>query len=195
MKKILITGFEPFDQDNYNPSEELLVYLEKCDFSFKLLTRRLPVTFKDSFEICEELILLENPDLIIMTGLAKNRAKMNLEKMAINWIDARIPDNNGSLLSVGKINTSQNVSLDGIFTSFDFDEILKNKELKDKVEVSFHAGTFVCNYLYYKVLSTFKNKAFFLHLPWRESQEDRMALFKDCVQLINISASQIDVLK
>jgi pyrrolidone-carboxylate peptidase len=47
-KKILITGFEPFDGDCLNPSGVLLDWLNSKAFDFEIRTELLPVSFTNA---------------------------------------------------------------------------------------------------------------------------------------------------
>lgn len=180
-KKVLVTGFEPFDQDLVNPSQNLLKYLSLQKFDLMLSTLCLPVTFKESSEILLNEIEQINPDIVLMTGLAKNRSKISLEKIAINWIDARIPDNNGLLPLVTKIDFKKP---DGLFTSIDLNRALSFLN-NPNFEISYSAGTYVCNYVYYKVLSTCDVPAIFVHLPMPNQQLNEVEVFKLITNLIH----------
>lgn len=147
MKKILISGFSSFDGDAINPSELLIQYLNQKSFpSIELCTVVLPVTFKDAYLELKNLIDVFNPDLILLCRVAKNRSKISLEKVGINWIDSRIPDNNGLLINGEKINQA---GPDGLFTQLNLNQLIA--KLADKNwEISYSAGTYVCNYIYYQ---------------------------------------------
>ena len=102
-KKILITGFEPFDGDAINPSSRLLDWLSLQKFNFNIQTKLLPVSFKKAYPILSNSIDEFKPTHVILTGFAKNRKELTLERIAINWVDARIPDNDGLSLKSQKI--------------------------------------------------------------------------------------------
>lgn len=162
MQKILFSGFEAFDGDNKNPTEKLCHRFSHQTFkNCELKTIVLPVTFEKSFSELQTAIDSYKPDIIILSGVAKNRKKISLEKMAINWIDARIPDNNNQLITQQKIHQN---GLDGIFSSLNVEAI---KETLNDInwEISYSAGTYVCNYLYYQVLHHYKIPTVFVHVP------------------------------
>lgn len=180
MKNILITGFEPFDNDAVNPSALLLESLSKKNSKHTLHFQCLPVTFKESFNLLADKIEEFKPDVLIMTGFAKSRNKISIEKIAINWIDARIPDNNGITISNQLILEN---SIAGIFSTFPIEEIYKN--LGEEFEVSYSAGTFVCNYLYYQSLSHFKIPQVFIHLPGNSSLNNE-EIFNSIFKLLEL---------
>ncbi len=162
MKKILVTGFNSFDGDAINPSELLSKFLANQAFLQKeIYTEVLPVTFDDAYLVLNAKIEQIKPELILLCGVAKTRHKISLEKIAINWIDSRIPDNNGQLISGTKIDSS---GPDGIFSSLNLDQMLA--KIADKNwEISYSAGTYVCNYVYYQTLLNHQIPSVFIHVP------------------------------
>jgi pyroglutamyl-peptidase len=175
IKKILITGFEPFDMDITNPTGDWVNWMQIQTPSLGREVRGvvLPVTFNGGFQafkkVYDELI----PDLVILTGLAKNRKDLTVERIGINWVDARIPDNNGVTLTSKKIDEQ---GPDGLFTTININELISFAELNGiKLKLSTSAGEYVCNELLYKVLCYTQNKkaqVTFIHFPGLENYED-----------------------
>ena len=168
-KRILISGFEPFDGLDINPSSQLLDYLKLYTFDFELFTILLPVSFSRAFPILQTQIENINPDVVIMTGLAKNRHHITPEKVAINFNNARNTDNDGERPVLQKIDENGN---DGLFSTLPIDNMIEfAKRHSLPVSFSFTAGTYVCNDLFYKVLAFAqgtKLQAGFIHLPATE---------------------------
>lgn len=164
-KKILITGFGPFDKNDVNPSQQWVESL--CHKKFVKRDVKgliLPVTFDECFEQFVEVYNQFQPDLVLMTGLAQNRKVLTVERIGINWIDARIPDNNGKRPLSQKITED---GPDGLFSTVDLEHL---KTIWPALTLSTSAGEYVCNYLLYKVLYFLKNDArhipaTFFHLP------------------------------
>jgi pyroglutamyl-peptidase len=181
MKNILITGFEPFDNDSINPSQEFIKYLKNISTKHILHTAILPVSFDNSFTELTSLVESVKPDLILLTGFAKNRQKIGLEKVGINWIDARIPDNNGRKVSAQKIDPN---GLDAHFSLLNLNELFEKMSPAD-FEISYSAGTYVCNFLYYKSLSKLKLPQVFIHLPG-PSTDINFKIFDSLVELIEL---------
>jgi len=173
--KILITGFEAFDGDSYNPSENYIASRKQFFSDLNIASIVLPVSFSRSFELVEKLQKTDGFDLIIQLGLAKNRTKISLEKVAINWNASRISDADDCVLK-GKVIEE---GPDGIFTSINLDSLLEN--LSDsRFEISFSAGNYVCNHLYYKTLITFKKtESLFVHLPGTKQLGDNYHWFEE----------------
>lgn len=168
-KRILVSGFEPFDGLDVNPSAQLLEYLSHYHYDFALSTILLPVSFPNAFPVLKKRIEEFSPHYVIMTGLAKNRQEITPEKVAINYINARNPDNEGNHPKKQKIVEN---GIDGLFSTLPLEEMIhfaKTNHLP--VNFSFTAGTYVCNDLFYKTLSYAQDKNFragFIHLPATE---------------------------
>ena len=89
--KILITAFEPFNNDTVNPSEEILKNIDGC----KVM---LPVSYNRVEEVLDDAICKYNPDFILSLGYAGSRSEISIEKCAYNLMKASIKDNYGTLL-------------------------------------------------------------------------------------------------
>lgn len=169
-KKILVTGFEPFDGDQENASGILLEWLKSKSFNFELRTELLPVSFTTAYPLLNKAIEEFNPTHVILTGLAKNRTELTLERIAINWVDARIPDNDGLTLKSQKIKEG---SEDGLFTTLPIERML-NAALGAgcPTKISTTAGEYVCNHLIYLYLSDYRFVAgTFIHIPGATEHE------------------------
>lgn len=169
MKKILVTGFMPFDQDLNNPSANWIEWFlveEHLKVQEGLLKGViLPVTFEGAFNELKSQIDSFKPDIVILTGLAKNRSELSVERIGINWVDFRIPDNAGLLVKAKKIDS---LGPDGIFTTIPI-ELLLN--IDPDLKISTSAGEYVCNVLLYRTLCYLqdtKTQVTFFHLPGEE---------------------------
>ena len=96
MKKLLITGFEPFGGENYNPSWEAVTQLSDSIGDFELTKLRLPVVFGEAQLILADAADTLKPDIILSVGLAGGRDAVTPEFVAINLRHASIPDNVGN---------------------------------------------------------------------------------------------------
>ena len=163
--KILVTGFTPFDGDSRNPSEELLGHLKGKTWPFELVTDLLPVSFSRSTKQIAMTIAREKPALVIMTGLAKNRSDITVERIGINWVDARIEDVDGEKPVNQKINLAGE---DGLFTRLPVLAMIDaSRAAGVPAKLSTSAGEYVCNYLLYRVLQENpQTPVGFIHLPW-----------------------------
>ncbi|AUN97541.1 pyroglutamyl-peptidase I [Bacteriovorax stolpii] len=176
-KKILITGFLPFDQDPTNPSGDWVNWMVAKSMPHQTKERILrgivlPVTFQGAFpalkKVCDEFC----PDIIVMTGLAKNRKELTVERIGINWVDARIPDNDGVQILSSKIDSE---GPDGLFTTVPVEKILDlAKASNTPMKLSTSAGEYVCNDLLYKTLCYTldkKTSATFIHIPGSDNYD------------------------
>lgn len=174
MIKILLSGFEPFEKEPINPSQELLKNFDISDNdTHELRTLTLPVTVRDAGRLIEKAIEEVKPDYLISFGLNGKLSHIALERIAINLIDARIPDNNGEqpidtpILENGPVAYWSGLPLRDI-----------ERELKDAgipVNLSNSAGTYICNYVMYCALhfieqAGLKTKAGFIHIPFLPEQ-------------------------
>ncbi len=113
------------------------------------------------------------PDYVVCLGLASNRKTINLEKVAINLIHGDIADNEGVL------HQDQLILKDGpvaYFATLPLEE-MRQSQTPFPFEMSFTAGTYVCNYVMYETLNFLKDskvKAGFIHLPHLEKNQQKI---------------------
>ena len=92
---ILITAFEPFQQETINATMEALALLPDSVCGHTLIKRTIPVVFGKAVEAVTALVDDLRPEAVICLGQASGRAEVTPERVAINVMDARIPDNAG----------------------------------------------------------------------------------------------------
>lgn len=167
---ILVTGFKPFLGESLNPSEILLNEFKNFPHVETLL---LPVEYEGSFNNLR-IHLLQKFKFILMLGQAGGSAKIRLERVALNLEDSKSPDSSGVLRQDHRIESSGPAAL---FSKLPLNpwaqkiqEAGKDRDLGSSLEVSNHAGTFVCNSLYYKTLRHSTVPALFVHLPFLPEQ-------------------------
>ena len=93
--KVLITGFDPFDDEAINPAWEAVNALPDVIDGIEVIKVQIPTVFKKSAKKLFETIEAVKPDAVICVGQAGGRFDFNVERIAINVDDARIPDNEG----------------------------------------------------------------------------------------------------
>jgi pyroglutamyl-peptidase len=168
--RVLISGFEAFGGHEINPTALLVASLEKQEIpyppSLKVDHILLPVTFQDAFYLLNNKISEFNPDVVIAFGLAAKRDAIEIETVAVNKIDADIKDN------LGEDPKNQVISHDGAPSYIatlpvnGLENALKVAGLP--VKLSNSAGTFVCNYLFYRLMETNQDTlrlCGFIHVP------------------------------
>jgi pyroglutamyl-peptidase len=161
--KILLTGFKAFLGEKINPSEIL------CESFLGISSLVLPVEFSRAYEVLKVYLLNNKYDYVIMLGLAAGRSKVSLEKIALNWVQTDSADESGFKPKTKKINDLKPLAL---MSNFPIDEVFsKVKSKHSNIEISFSAGTYVCNELYFQVCSEFEDlKSVFIHLPLIKDQ-------------------------
>ena len=99
-RHILLTGFEPFDGDTVNPSGEVAKQLDgRVIGDCVVRSVILPVQHEAARAVVAPL--LEAPGLVAVVhlGLAGGRARISLERVAVNVMDYSRPDAHGQVLT------------------------------------------------------------------------------------------------
>jgi pyroglutamyl-peptidase len=172
MKRVLLTGFEPFASASLNPSEQIVNVLKAREIDgVELHTAVLPVVFTESSELLRHLIKLHSPDVVICLGQAEGRREISFERVAINLDDARLADN------AGRTVTDQPIVEGGPAAAF---TTLPVKEMVAAVRaegiaagLSTTAGTFVCNHIFYAMQHALAETSVlsgFIHVPLMAEQ-------------------------
>ena len=166
MKKLLISGFEPFGDDTINPSWEAVKLLPEEIGQYAITKLCLPVVFGKAAEVVLEAAERILPDVIICVGQAGGRAAITPELVAINLRHATIPDNEGNrpidepIISDGDTAYFSTLPVRGMAEAVNSSGIAAG--------VSYSAGAYVCNDLIYSILHHSKNtnvRAGFIHVP------------------------------
>lgn len=169
-KTILITGYEPFGGDTFNPSLALAEELSKetyKDYEFKSV--KIPVNRHSCIPTMEQAIEKYNPEVVICTGLAYGRAGISIERVAINVADFPWPDNEGYLALNETIDENGPVAY---WSTLPIRAIMNEiKKAGVPAYVSNSAGTYCCNMLMYGTLNyiaknNLKIKAGMMHVPY-----------------------------
>lgn len=174
---VLIVGFEPFDDETVNPSMQIALQLDGESIAgHNLVGAILPVTFTDAPAVLAELLDHHRPRWVFALGQAGGRAEFALERVAINLIDARIPDNSGlQPIDIPVLHGGPGAC----FSSLPVKAI---KSRLDALEIpcvlSLSAGTFVCNQVFYWLCHLLESehpevRGGFIHVPWLPEQADR----------------------
>ena len=173
MKKLLITGFEPFGGDTFNASWEAVARLPQVLAGMELCKRKIPVEYDRVGEVLRRLIDEVQPDAVICVGQAANRSAVTPEKVAINWKSASIADNAGQLYSGERIYED---GPDGYFSTLPVEKMVDAmRDAEVPAQVSYTAGAYVCNCTLYELLHYLKQTeapipACFIHVPYLCSQ-------------------------
>ena len=172
MKKILITGFEPFGGDAINPALEAVKKLAgRSLIGAEIVTCSVPVVYRKSIDTVIAAIKTHQPDYVLTVGQAGGRAGITPERVAINVDDYRIPDNEGNQV-IDKPVCEEGP--DAYLSTLPIKAMVK--AIQDKglpAQVSNTAGTYICNHLFYGVQHFLRDTNIghgFVHIPLLPSQ-------------------------
>ena len=171
MKKLLITGFEPFGGEVINPSWEAVSRLPYEIGGYVLTKLCLPVVFGEAAErvifAAEEI----RPDVILCIGQAGGRSAITPELVGINLRHASIPDNDGLQPKDEPILQS------GAKAHFSTLPVRRMAEAIAATgvpsHVSYSAGAYVCNDVLYTLLARYEGtetRVGFIHIPYSTEQ-------------------------
>ena len=166
---ILVTAFEPFGGDALNASQEILNALPATLGGVRLEKRLLPVTFFAASVIAVEAAAALRPDAIVCLGQAGGRDAVTPERVAVNLMDAKIPDNDGFQP------VDQPVIPNAPAAYF---SPLPVKAMVDHMQgvgvparLSDSAGSYVCNALMFAMLHRMREiPCGFIHVPYLTEQ-------------------------
>ncbi len=170
---ILITAFDPFGGEAINPAQEAVKLLPPEIGGCRLHKLVVPTVFGEAGRLAAEAMGRLRPQAVICVGQAGGRRAVTMERVAVNLMDARIPDN------AGNQPVDQPVEEGGPAAYF---STLPVKAMARAIqgaglpgEVSYTAGTFVCNSLLYTVLrhaeqAMPETRCAFIHVPYVPEQ-------------------------
>lgn len=168
MKKLLLTGFEPFLDYTLNPTMKVVEELEGISIGeYQVIGKILPVDFSRAGRMILELIEEIEPDAVVSLGLAAGRFKMTPERIAINFKDGPV-DNEGNQP------VDEPVQLGGeagyLSTLPVRTMVTRLREEGLPADISNTAGAYLCNNVMYEALHHAKihNKdvpSGFIHMP------------------------------
>lgn len=197
--KVYISGYGPFMNITNNPSHELVDYIMnmKCHYE-KELNNLCELTYKEIYEVSVDYVsrnmtkchsLIEDEikcggkelHLLVHFGVNSSASCINLETNAKNEIF-------DYLQSRRRINEDGE---DQFFCKLDLDNISKELSISGhKVTTSTDAGTYLCNYIYYKSCEKFSCRQnvipLFIHIPLPKvtSTNDINDFFLDFLKLL-----------
>lgn len=163
----LLTGFEPFDGDAVNPSWQIAQALHGQRLhGTRVVAEQLPCTFDGAIGTLRAALHRHRPRLVMALGQA-GRSVISLERVAINVIDARIPDNAGAQPIDEPVQAGAPAAH---FSTLPIKAMLAAlREAGIAAEVSQTAGTFVCNQVFYGLMQALRRRpgvrGGFVHVP------------------------------
>ena len=192
MKKLLITGFDPFGGESVNPSWEAVKLLPDQIGAYEIHKLQIPTVFGLAPKTVLEKAAEIQPDVIISVGQAGTRAAVTPERIGINIRDARIADNAGispkdeSIVPGGP---------DGLFSTLPVKAMIGAIQAAGLPgAVSNTAGTFVCNDVLYSLLHHYAGthvRCGFIHVPWLPQQGAPSLPLEDTVKALEAAVSAL----
>ena len=167
--KVLITGFEPFDKSPINPSQILVNEApEKFPGGIELGKAILPVEKTAGPQVLLEALNRHQPDAVICFGLAVGRPTISLERVAVNLMDYRIPDNTGETVQDQPIYPEGPAAYFSTLPLRAMQNALQANDIP--AELSLSAGAYLCNQIFYTLMHHLAEQnqtipAGFIHLP------------------------------
>ena len=190
MKKLLITGFDPFDGATINPSWEAVKLLPDTIGEYEIHKLQIPTVFG----LAPRTVLAEaeniQPDVIISVGQAGTRPAVTPERIGINVRDARICDNAGVSPKDEPIIPN---GPDGYFSTLPVKAMIAAiNESGLPAAISNTAGTFVCNDVLYSLLHHYAGTGIrcgFIHVPWLPEQGEPSLPLESTAKALEIAIS------
>ena len=184
---ILLTGFEPFTPYKVNPTEELARAFEGYRSGDAVIRSAvLPVHHAEASARVRSLLESVRPDAILHLGLAGKRARIAVERVAVNTMDYAVPDNAGcqkideACVAGGPAAYFATVPVRTI--------VERLTEAGIPAYVSDTAGTYLCNQTLYTTLHAIAGTAApppvgFIHMPLSPSMVAAMGLEEPSMDL------------
>ncbi len=170
----LVTGFDPFGGETSNPSLDVARALDGGTVAgHRIVGAMLPTEFARSLSALDALLRRHRPALVIALGQAGGRDGISLERVAVNLIDARIPDNAGNQpVDVRIVEKAPNA----YFSTLPVKAMLNAlREARIPASLSQTAGSFVCNQVFYGLMHRLARarrpvRGGFVHVPFLPAQ-------------------------
>ena len=171
MKKILITGFMPFNNASLNPAWEAVKGVTAPE-GVELIRRELPVRWRDTADTLKSLLEELRPDAVILCGQAGGAERIRIERVGINLRDSGAADNAGVVLRDTPIFEGAPAAY---FSTFAYKEMLAAMTGAGLPAMfSYSAGAYLCNEALYTALHVLpEGKVGFIHLPYLPEQSEK----------------------
>ena len=166
---ILVTAFTPFGGDALNASQEILNALPDTLGGVRLKKRLLPVSFHSATRLAQEAAERLRPEAIVCLGQAAGRDAVTPERVAVNLMDASMPDNDGFQPMDEPVIPNAPAAY---FSTLPVKAMVEAMQrIGVPARLSDTAGTYVCNALMYAMLHQTKDvPCGFIHVPYLTEQ-------------------------
>lgn len=171
MKKLLITGFEPFGGESVNPSWEAVRLLPDTVGEWTLTKLCIPVVFGEAARTVIRVAEDIDADAVLSIGQAGGRDAITPEFVGINLRHASIPDNSVNKPIDEPILKGGSAAYFATVPARKMVEAIQASGITAKP--SYSAGTYVCNDVLYTLLAHFEGtgtRVGFIHVPYESKQ-------------------------
>lgn len=175
--RLLLTGFEPFDGADRNPSAEIVAAIAADPpAGVDLRTLVLPVETGVAADRLIEAHGSHRSDVVVMLGEARGRSEITPEVVAINLLDFSIPDNAGRVVTDAPIVEG---GPDAHFATLPTARLVEAaRAVGVPTSRSLSAGSYLCNEISYRMLHALATDgstaiAGFIHVPSLPEQASR----------------------
>jgi pyroglutamyl-peptidase len=172
-RHVLLTGFEPFDGDTVNPSGEVAKQLDgRVIGDCVVHSAILPVQHEAARAVVAPLLEAPGLGAVVHLGLAGGRARISLERVAVNVMDYSRPDAHGQVL---RDVACAEGGPPAYFSTLPLRDMLAALTAEGiPAMISNTAGTYLCNDISYTTLHALGDRALaiptgFIHLPFLPS--------------------------
>lgn len=171
MKKLLITGFDPFGGASVNPSWEAVKRLPDVIGAYGLTRLQLPTVYGGAAELLLSVARELQADVILSIGQAGGRRGITPEVVGINLREAAIPDNAGRLIAAEPVLPGGPAAYFATVPVRAMVAAIRQEGLS--ASLSYSAGAFVCNDVLYTALHHYAatgTQVGFIHVPFMPEQ-------------------------
>lgn len=163
---ILLTGFEPFDGAEMNPSWEAVERVPDEVAGHPVHRVCLPVVYGEAANLLVGEIARLRPEVVVGCGVAGGRQAITPELVAVNYRMARIPDNAGQQFGGVPIDPEGPAAHMTRLPVHAMIDAVKAAGIPAYLSLS--AGAYVCNDVYWALLATeaeYGHRGLFIHVP------------------------------
>lgn len=154
MIQILLTGFEPFGDNEVNPTEVVVNSFDLFELDSlpqEILLDRVVLPVDTSApDVLDDLLRETKYDIVVHLGLHEKAEGLKIETQGKNILDFRIPDNKGEQIKGKSIIEDAPEHLPSTFPVKAIERFLTDAGLP--VSTSDDAGGYLCNMLLYRSL-------------------------------------------
>jgi pyroglutamyl-peptidase len=192
MKKIVITGFDPFGGQSVSPAWEAVNALPDQIGNRKLCKLQIPTVFGLAADTILARAKEIHADIILCIGQAGGRSAVTPERIAVNIRDGKIADNAGFQPD------GEPVAADGpaaYFTTLPVAAMVAAIQAAGIPSLASNsAGAFVCNDTLYALLHHYSGtpvKVGFIHVPYLPEQGSPSLPLTDIVKALEAAISAL----